>query len=126
MILEARMVKRPALVEAIEADFKERLPDYHKSRREGLAALAGVMLETRSANLMELAAALPREIDAARGNPAQLTRVTAYIAGVENWPRFNAVYAEMLGDCRPARIVVPVVELHHGCLVEIDAIGVVK
>ena len=36
------MVKRPALVEAIEADFKERLPDYHKSRREGLAALAGV------------------------------------------------------------------------------------
>ena len=126
MILEARMVKRPALVEAIEADFKERLPDYHKSRREGLAALAGVMLETRSANLMELAAALPREIDAAGGNPAQLTRVTAYIAGVENWPRFNAVYAEMLGDCRPARTVVPVVELHHGCLVEIDAIGVVK
>ena len=39
--------QRPALVEAIEADFKERLPDYHKSRREGLAALAGVMLETR-------------------------------------------------------------------------------
>ena len=120
------MVKRPALVEAIEADFKERLPDYHKSRREGLAALAGVMLERRSANLMELAAALPREIDAAGCNPAQLTRVTAYIAGVENWPRFNAVYAEMLGDCRPARTVVPVVELHHGCLVEIDAIGVVK
>ena len=26
----------------------------------------------------------------------------------------------------PARTVVPVVELHHGCLVEIDAIGVVK
>ena len=48
MILEARMVKRPALVEAIEADFKERLPDYHKSRREGLAALAGVPV-TRSA-----------------------------------------------------------------------------
>lgn len=65
MILEARMVKRSALIEAIEEDFKERLPDYHKSRREGLATLAGVMLETRSANLMELAAALPREIGAA-------------------------------------------------------------
>ena len=49
MILEAGMVKRPALVEAIEADFKERPPDYHKSRREGLAALAGVRLETRHA-----------------------------------------------------------------------------
>ena len=65
MILEALMVERSALIAAIEEDFKQRLPDYHKSRREALTTLAGVMLETRSANLMELAAALPREIGAA-------------------------------------------------------------
>jgi 2-iminobutanoate/2-iminopropanoate deaminase len=65
-------------------------------------------------------------LDAAGSDPGHLARVTAYIVGVENWPRFNAIYAEMLGDCRPARTVVPVVELHHGCLVEIDAIGAVK
>jgi len=59
------MIKRSALIEAIEEDFKERLPGYHKSRREGLTTLAGVMLEARSANLMELAAALPRQIGAA-------------------------------------------------------------
>jgi hypothetical protein len=59
------MVKRLALIEAIDEDFKARLPGYHKSRREGLATLAGVMLEARSANLMELAAALPRDIGAA-------------------------------------------------------------
>jgi hypothetical protein len=59
------LVKRSALVEAIEADFKRRLPVFHKSRGEGLALLAGVMLEVRSANLMELAAALPREIGTA-------------------------------------------------------------
>jgi hypothetical protein len=47
---------------AIEDDFSERLPGYHKSRREGLALLSSVMLESRSANLMELAAALPRDI----------------------------------------------------------------
>ena len=39
------MVKRSALIEALEEDFKERLPGYHKSRREGLTTLAGVMLE---------------------------------------------------------------------------------
>lgn len=50
------------LLRAIEEDFAERLPSYHKSRREGLVALAAVMLETRSANLMELAASLPRAI----------------------------------------------------------------
>lgn len=59
------MKQRFGLIEAIDADFRERLPGYHKSRREGLAMLTGVMLDVRSANLMELAAALPREIGAA-------------------------------------------------------------
>ena len=62
---------------------------------------------------------------AAGGTTANLARVTAYIVGVENWPRFNAVYAAILGDARPARTVVPVGELHHGYLVEIDAVAVV-
>lgn len=59
------MAKVVPVIEAIDGDFQRRLPRYHKSRREGLAALTGVMLEVRSANLMELAAALPREIAAA-------------------------------------------------------------
>jgi 2-iminobutanoate/2-iminopropanoate deaminase len=60
---------------------------------------------------------------AAGGDARHLVRVTAYIVGVENWPGFNAVYAAMLPEARPARTVVPVAELHHGCLVEVDAIG---
>lgn len=56
------MGKAHALIRAIEEDFQERHPLYHKSRREGLSTLAGVMLDVRSANLMELSAALPREI----------------------------------------------------------------
>ena len=58
-------MERSGLIAAIEADFDARLPGYLKSRREGLSALAGVMLEVRSANLMELAAGLPRDIGAA-------------------------------------------------------------
>ena len=58
-------MKHLGLIAAIEADFAGRLPGYHKSRRKGLSALAGVMLEVRSANLMELAASLPRDIGAA-------------------------------------------------------------
>jgi reactive intermediate/imine deaminase len=64
-------------------------------------------------------------LKAAGGQPADLARVTAYIVGVGNWPRFNAVYAEKLGDARPARTVVPVPELHYGYLVEIDAVAVI-
>jgi len=55
------MGKAQTLIKAIEEDFQGQHPQYHKSRREGLATLAGVMLDVRSANLMELSVALPRE-----------------------------------------------------------------
>jgi reactive intermediate/imine deaminase len=61
--------------------------------------------------------------EAAGASVATLLKVTVYLVDVANWPRFNAVYAQMLGDVRPARTVVPVSELHYGYLVEIDAIA---
>jgi 2-iminobutanoate/2-iminopropanoate deaminase len=60
---------------------------------------------------------------AAECGPEQVLRVTAYIVGVENWPAFNRVYAELMGDARPARTVVPVPGLHHGYLLEVDAVA---
>ena len=60
----------------------------------------------------------------AEAEPADVLKVTAYIVDVANWPRFNAIYAEVMGPAKPARTVVPVPELHYGYLVEIDAIAV--
>jgi 2-iminobutanoate/2-iminopropanoate deaminase len=60
---------------------------------------------------------------AAGSSPAQTLKVTAYIVGVERWASFNRVFSELFGDARPARTVVPVTELHHGYLVEVDAIA---
>jgi 2-iminobutanoate/2-iminopropanoate deaminase len=62
-------------------------------------------------------------VEAAGGSAATLLKVTVYLVEVENWPRFNTVYAEILGDARPARSVVPVPELHYGYLVEVDAVA---
>lgn len=53
-----------------------------------------------------------------------VVKLTAYIVDVAHWPRFNAVYASVMGPARPARTVVPVPELHYGYLVELDAIAV--
>lgn len=55
--------------------------------------------------------------------PERVLRVTAYLVGVENWPHFNRIYAEVFGDAKPARTVVPVPALNHGYLVEIEAIA---
>jgi reactive intermediate/imine deaminase len=54
----------------------------------------------------------------------RIAKVTAYLVGVEHWPAFNAIYAEFLGTHRPARAVVPVPALHHGYLIELEAIAV--
>lgn len=64
-----------------------------------------------------------RVLAAAGLEPADVIKVTAYIVGVENWPRFNAIYAEVMGDAKPARAVVPVPELHYGYLIELEAIA---
>jgi 2-iminobutanoate/2-iminopropanoate deaminase len=53
----------------------------------------------------------------------RLLKVTVYIVGVENWPAFNRVYAHLMGEARPARAIVPVPDLHHGFLVEIEAVA---
>lgn len=55
---------------------------------------------------------------------ADVASCTAYIVGVDNWPRFNAVYAARMGDHRPARAVIPVAELRHGALLEVQFVAV--
>jgi hypothetical protein len=48
------------VAEAIASDMRARLPGQNKRQREGLALLTATMLDVRSANLMDLAASLPR------------------------------------------------------------------
>jgi len=50
-------------------------------------------------------------------------KVTIYVSDVALWPEVNRIYADVMGDHRPARTIVPCNTLHHGFQVEIDAIG---
>jgi len=54
---------------------------------------------------------------------SDVVQCTAYLAGVEHWPAFNAVYAGVFGAHRPARAVVPVPALHHDFLVEVQLVA---
>ena len=49
--------------EGIKAELAKRLPKQRKTQRDKLAVLVATMLHVRSANLVELAAGLPRESD---------------------------------------------------------------
>src|SRR3954464_357401 len=51
------------IAESVSSELKHRLPKQRKTQRTKLALLVATMLDVRSANLMELAAGLPREAD---------------------------------------------------------------
>jgi len=60
---------------------------------------------------------------AAGSGPDRLLKVNVYIVDIGHWPEFDRIYAGHLGRHRPARAVIPVPELHHGFLIEIDGIA---
>lgn len=60
---------------------------------------------------------------AAGSSVSRLVQVRVYVASVDHWPAFNAIYAEWAGAARPARAVVPTGPLHHGLLVEVEAVA---
>ncbi|RST55497.1 RidA family protein [Variovorax sp. MHTC-1] len=53
----------------------------------------------------------------------RLVQVRVYVVDIAHWPAFNAIYAAWAGDARPARAVVPTGPLHHGLLVEMEAVA---
>ena len=63
---------------------------------------------------------------AAGSDLAHVIKTTAYISDVELWGGVNQAYAEVFGDHRPARAVVPSRDLHYGYLVEIEAIAALR
>lgn len=88
-------------------------PSTGKPDTDGDIELQGQLTLTNVAAILE-AAGSRRDL---------VLKVSVYISDITHWGRFNAVYAEFFGEHRPARVVIPTRELHHGALVEIDAIA---
>jgi len=68
---------------------------------------------------------LKAALAAAGATLSDVVKVTVYVASIENWAEFNSAYAEVFGEHRPARAVVPVGPLHYGFGVEVDAVAFV-
>jgi len=65
-------------------------------------------------------------VRAGGGDVDSVLKVTIFVADGEDWAVVNRVFAEMFGDHRPARAIVPVMPLHYGYGIEIDGIAHVK
>ena len=52
-----------------------------------------------------------------------VVQCTAFLVGVEHWAAFNALYAGVFGQHKPARAVVPLPALHFGNLIEVQLVA---
>ena len=62
-------------------------------------------------------------LKAAGSDLQHVLQFTIYVSDMELWGAVNAKYAEVMGDHRPARAIVPVKDLHFGTKIEIQAIA---
>jgi len=62
-------------------------------------------------------------LEAAGSGLDHVLQMTVYVSDISHWGEVNRVYAEVMGEHRPARAVVPTRDLHHGYLVEIQAVA---
>jgi len=79
-------------------------------------------VETQTRNCLANVAAI---LEAAGSRLDKTLKMTVYVSDGALWPEVNAVYADVMGDHRPARAIVPCNTLHHGFQIEIDAIAAV-
>lgn len=64
-------------------------------------------------------------LDAAGSRLDLLLQATIFVSRLEDWGEVNQVFAEALGDHRPARAVVPVLPLKRGAALELTATAAV-
>ena len=62
-------------------------------------------------------------LQAAGSDWDRVLKINISVADINLWEAVNKVYARVLGDHRPARAVIPTGPLHHGFLIEIEAIA---
>ena len=55
----------------------------------------------------------------------KILKTTIYIPDMSYWAEINRIYAECMGDHKPARAVVPCGDLHYGVLMEMEVIAAV-
>ena len=103
----------------------------HAVRAAGLVFVAGELPVAPDGRLLneasfekqvrQVLANVDAALRAAGSSVDKLLQVRVYVTDVEQWPAFNAIYAEWCGGHRPARVVVPVPKLHYGFQVEVEA-----
>lgn len=86
-------------------------------------AVVGADIGAQAEQVLQNLAAI---LEASGTDLQRLLSVTVYITDRALWGGFNEAFARLMGEHRPARAVVPVPALRHGCLVEVQAVAALR
>lgn len=85
---------------------------------------AGKIVETTiEGQARQVLANVEALLEAAGTDLTHVVKTTCFLAHIEDFAAFNAIYAERFGDARPARSAVGVAGLPAGALVEVEVIA---
>jgi len=69
---------------------------------------------------------LEKILQEAGSDRTDIIKTTAYICQLDDWAKVNEIYKSFFTQNKPARSIIPVSNLHFGCLIEIEAIASLK
>lgn len=78
------------------------------------------------AQMSQVMANIRAILEASGSGLDNILKATIYIPDSSYWPEINRVYAECMGDHKPARAVIPCGDLHYGVLVEMEVIAATR
>ncbi|GAB3501615.1 hypothetical protein GCM10027341_28630 [Spirosoma knui] len=65
-------------------------------------------------------------LQAAGSQREHVLKVTIFVSDINAWGTVDQRYAQFFGNHKPARSVVPVLPLHYGLQIELEAIAVIS
>ncbi|EKE13995.1 MAG: hypothetical protein ACD_12C00720G0005 [uncultured bacterium] len=86
----------------------------------------GYLVEGIESQIKQVLINLQAVLETAGSDINQVVKTTVFIKNMADYPLFNQIYGEFFKDHKPARATVEVSRLPKDCLIEIDAIAIVK
>ncbi|NWF39750.1 RidA family protein [Mariprofundus sp. NF] len=98
----------------------------YASGQIGLDPEAGKLVaDDVEAQALQVTKNLSAVLQAAGASLSDILKVNIFLTDMADFPRVNAIYADWLGDHRPARATVAVSALPLGAVVEMDLVATV-
>jgi hypoxanthine phosphoribosyltransferase len=95
----------------------------HTAGQVGIDPATGKVVEGFDAQARQVLANLGHVLAAAGCGFKDVIKASVFVTNLDDFPRLNSLYAEAMGDHRPARSTVQVAALPLGALVEIDFVA---